>query len=136
MISNVNQLVIQILSMNYEQACKENIKIANEELSLWNALEPLPPYIKLERVYTQSKHINDNEHTEIDPNTNYLICDSGKWYLSKFYRTFNNNGWEYSKGSHKVGLSSVSCMYRLIDDLPEVPKVLINRVSYNIDEDI
>lgn len=119
----------------YDQWCKDGISLANKELSMWNDLHGITKSsIDIKRIPIQAKDVNDHEHTEIDPKKTYLINYDGRWILTKFRRTYHNHGWEFDLGSHSMTLSSVAMIYE-IEDLPVIPKQLIERTVYEEDED-
>lgn len=115
--------------MNYDEACRENIKIANQELSMFNDLHGITSPLKLKRIPIQAKDINDHEHTEIDPKKTYLVNHSGRWIIGNFRRTYHNHGWEINVGMYSTTLSSITMIYEL-EDLPVIPTQLLDRVEY------
>jgi hypothetical protein len=112
--------------MNYSEACSENIKRANKELSMWNDLDGITS-LGWKRIPIVAKDINDHEHPDIKTNTFYLVCDDGVWFMGKFTRNYWNTGWEIYKG-YRRSLGSLSMIYEL-SGIPEIPKELIPRVD-------
>jgi hypothetical protein len=112
--------------MNYHDACVENLKRANEELSMWNDVEGITA-LTWKRIPVVAKDINDHEHPDINKNSFYLVCEDGRWMMGKFNRNYWNDGWEfYNTYSHSLG--SFSMIYEL-GGIPEIPKELIPRVK-------
>lgn len=117
--------------MKYRDACTENIKRANEELSMWNSLGGIID-LGLKRIPIVAKDINDHEHPDIKKNTYYMVCEDGRWFMGKFTRNYFNTGWEiYYTYNHSLG--SLSMIYEL-SGIPEVPKELIPRVKIKTSE--
>lgn len=126
--------------MNYRDTCIENLKRCNEEIGMWNDLEGIPevegiPLLNLKRIPIQAKNINDHEHTQLNKTSRYLVCYDGRWLITGMYRNYHNTGWKFDVGLYSSGIAGISMIYEILN-LPIIPKILIDRIEFEDEDEI
>lgn len=120
--------------MDRSEALIENLRICNEEITMWNTLPDISNLI-WKRIPTQAKNVNDHEHTGLSADKTYLVYDTKKWLIGKFTRDMPYKGWGFKSPQVQTIYLARCIMIYEFSGLPEIPEELIPRVKADKEEE-